>query len=178
MISLKTQRLLLRPFVESDLQNLIDLDQDPEVMRYVGGNVIPNADIAAVIPRLLQRQPIWKVYGTWAADLLETNENIGWFTLKPMPQLNNEYEVGYRLKKKFWGQGLATEGARFLVEYGFTELKLPKIIGLTHLENSASQNILQKCGLIRQPDIKNPFPEIPNFWPADQMTALFARNKL
>lgn len=155
MITLSTQRLKLRPFNENDLQNLIDLDQDPEVMKYLGGKITPLEEIKEALPRILARD--WKTYGTWMADLIDTGENIGWFTLKPVPKLNDEYEVGYRLKKKHWGKGYATEGTKFLINYGFEKLNLPKIIGLTDLGNKASQHVLQKSGLVRKADIPSPW---------------------
>lgn len=158
MITLNTKRLKLRPFTETDLNNLMDLDQDPEVMRYLGGLLTPTEELKTTLSFLLERQTRWLTYGTWCADLLSTGENIGWFTLKPVPKLNDEFEVGYRLKKIFWGQGYATEATRFLVEYGFKNLNLPKIIGLTDLNNKASQNVLAKSGLFRKPDIASPFP--------------------
>lgn len=159
MITLFTSRLKLRPFNESDLQNLMDLDQDPEVMKYLGGKLIPTDELQALLPKLLERQPKWINYGTWMADELSTGETIGWFTLKPLVQLNNEYEVGYRLKKKYWGKGYATEGAKFLVHYGFNTLNLPKIIGCTDLGNENSQKVLMKAGLKRVADIPSPFAE-------------------
>ena len=157
MISLQTERLKLRPFNENDLQNLIDLDQDPDVMKYLGGKLIPTEELQLMLPKLLERQPRWVTYGTWMADDLATGETIGWFTLKPLPQLNNEYEVGYRLKKKYWGKGYATEGAKYLVNYGFNQLKLSKIIGCTDLQNQNSQKVLMKAGLKRVDDIPSPF---------------------
>lgn len=157
MIALTTQRLKLRPFNENDLQNLIDLDHDLEVMKYLGGKITPLEEIKAILPKLIERQPKWITYGTWMADLIDSGENIGWFTLKPVPKLNNDYEVGYRLKKKHWGKGYATEGTKFLVNYGFENLKLSKIIGLTDLENKASQHVLKKSGLIRKADIPSPW---------------------
>lgn len=155
MITLRTQRIILRPFDENDLQNLIDLDQDADVMRYLGARLTPTDELRERLPKLIERQSRWLEYGTWAADLHSSGENLGWFTFKPLPQLGNEYEVGYRLKKKFWNLGLATEGARYLVDYGFTKLKLPKVVGVTHLENSASQHVLQKSGLTRVANIPN-----------------------
>ena len=157
MISLNTKRLLLRPFLDTDLQNLIDLDTDPEVMRYIGSGKLSSLhELQELLPKLLKRQESWADYGTWMADL-SNGENIGWFTLKPLAQLDNDFEIGYRLKRKFWGQGLATEGSQFLVQYGFGPLNLKKIIGLTDPGNTGSQNVLKKSGLIYKGLIPNPF---------------------
>lgn len=157
MISLKTQRLILRPFLETDLQNLIELDTDPEVMRYIGsGHVSTLEEVKQVLPKILKRQEGWDLYGTWMADLI-SGENIGWFTLKPIVGLNNDFEIGYRLKRKFWGQGFATEGSLCLVQHGFEVLKLKKIVAVTDPGNQASQHVLKKCGLIYKGLIPNPF---------------------
>jgi RimJ/RimL family protein N-acetyltransferase len=58
-----------------------------------------------------------------------------------------EVEVGYRLLPDAWGQGYATEGASALVRYGFGEVGLTRIVGLTHPQNAASQSVLRKAGL-------------------------------
>ena len=71
---------------------------------------------------------------------------IGWFCLKYAPK-TVDIEVGYRLLAEVWGRGLATEGARALVRYGFDELGLDRIIGVTHPDNAASQRVLVKAGL-------------------------------
>ena len=84
--------------------------------------------------------------GTWRASRRDTGAFIGWFTLKYIPK-TVEVEVGYRLLHEAWGQGFATEGATELVRYGFDDLGLYRIIGLTHRDNVASQRVLQKAGL-------------------------------
>jgi RimJ/RimL family protein N-acetyltransferase len=158
MISLETDRLILRPFRSKDLQLLVDLDTDPEVMRYIGqGETSSLESLKELLPKLLTRQEKWLEYGTWVGDLKTSGESIGWFTMKPLPQMNNEFEVGYRLKKIFWGRGFATEGTKFLLHYAFEKLNLEKVNGLTHQGNLASQHVLQKSGLKRIGNIPNPF---------------------
>ena len=157
MMSLKTQRLCLRPFLETDLQNLIDLDTDPEVMRFIGvGKVSSLEETNELLVKILKRQAGFTTYGTWMANLI-SGENIGWFTLKPNLGLNGDFELGYRLKQKFWGQGFATEGSMFLVQYGFEVLKVKKIVAVTDPENKGSQHVLKKCGLIDKGLIPSPF---------------------
>lgn len=58
-----------------------------------------------------------------------------------------EIEVGYRLMKSAWGRGLATEGARAMLRYGFGERGLDRIVAVTHPDNAASQRVLRKLGL-------------------------------
>ena len=59
----------------------------------------------------------------------------------------NFYDVGYRLDKKYWGKGYATESCKVALEYGFKTMQLKEIIGTCHEENKASRRVLEKCGL-------------------------------
>jgi ribosomal-protein-alanine N-acetyltransferase len=85
-------------------------------------------------------------YGNWGIVPHKEDQIIGWAGLQFLPELN-ETEVGYLLDKPCWGKGLATEAASKSVRYGLEELKLDHIIALVHLENIASQRVIQKCGM-------------------------------
>ena len=144
---LQTLRLELREFVAADADDLWRLDQDPAVMRYIGdGRLSTRAQIATrmrLIPRVYRLYP---GLGSWYAVRRDTRRYVGWFTLKYIPD-TVEVEVGYRLLRNAWGRGFATEGASELVRYGFDDLGLHRIVGLTHRDNAASQRVLQKAGL-------------------------------
>jgi RimJ/RimL family protein N-acetyltransferase len=123
------------------------MDTDPQVMRYIGdGRVATLADIDAAIKRVTRFYPLYPGLGNWRASRRDTGEFIGWFSLKYIPK-TVEIEVGYRLVPEAWGQGFATEGASELVRYGFDDLGLYRIIGITHPDNAASQRVLAKCGM-------------------------------
>jgi len=145
---LQTLRIDLRRFVASDADLLYRLNRDPRVMRYIGdGHLSTRADVAGAmrrIPRVYRRYP---GFGSWHATRRDTGEFIGWFALKYIPR-TVEVEVGYRLRHDAWGFGFATEGARELVRYGFDTVGIYRIIGVTHPDNAASQNVLRKCGLV------------------------------
>jgi RimJ/RimL family protein N-acetyltransferase len=145
---LETLRLELREFVPSDLPDLVRLDSDPRVTRYIGdGRTTPMADLETMIPRIRRVYRLYPGLGTWRAAQRDTGACIGWFTFKYVPK-TIEIEVGYRLLPEAWGQGFATEGARELVRYGFDDLGLERIIGVTHPDNLASQRVLMKAGLV------------------------------
>jgi RimJ/RimL family protein N-acetyltransferase len=144
---LQTLRLDLRVLVPSDADDLWRLNQDPRVMRYInGGKPSTRAEIAMAMRRILRIYRRYPGLGTWHASRRDTGAFIGWFTLKYVPR-TVEVEVGYRFRRDAWGRGFATEGARELVRYGFDDVGLHRIIGLTHPDNAASQNVLMKCGL-------------------------------
>ncbi len=85
--------------------------------------------------------------GVWAGFEKENEEFIGFFELAHLDN-TEEIEVGYRLLKEHWGKGYATEMTKVLIEYGFNKMDLKDIVGITHPENIASQNVLLKSGLI------------------------------
>jgi RimJ/RimL family protein N-acetyltransferase len=144
---LQTLRLDLREFVPSDFDEEYRLDTDPRVMKYIGdGHLATRADIAAAMKRIPRVYRLYPGFGTWRASRRDTGAHIGWFTLKYIPG-TVEVEVGYRLRHDAWGLGFATEGARELVRYGFDDIGLYRIIGITHPDNVASQRVLMKSGL-------------------------------
>jgi RimJ/RimL family protein N-acetyltransferase len=116
-------------------------------MKYIGnGRTTKPADVASVLRRVAQVYQLYPGLGTWRAARRDTGAYIGWFTLKYIPG-TVEVEVGYRLLHEAWGRGFATEGATALVQYGFDDLGLDRIIGITHKDNLASQRVLTKAGL-------------------------------
>jgi RimJ/RimL family protein N-acetyltransferase len=85
-------------------------------------------------------------YGRWGMELKETGELIGWCGLKYHPDAHVT-DVGYRLPKKFWGQGFASEAALATIKVGFEKIGLQKIVAHARKENSASIRVLEKCGM-------------------------------
>jgi RimJ/RimL family protein N-acetyltransferase len=142
-----TARIALRELCASDLDDLVRLDCDPRVMRYIGdGSTLTRAEVEERLQRSLGVYELYPGLGRWYALRRDTGAYIGWFVLNYVPK-TIEVEVGYRLLPAAWGRGFATEGARALVRYGFDTLGLERIIGLTHPDNAASQRVLQKAGL-------------------------------
>jgi RimJ/RimL family protein N-acetyltransferase len=148
-VFLETTRLRLREFTIDDVDHIVELDGDREVMRYISfGAPTPRATIAdKVLPSWIKYYERSDRIGFWAAEQLTTNQFIGWFHLRPDRFVPAEQELGYRLRRAAWGQGLATEGALALVADGFQVSKFPKITARTLLQNRPSQRVMQKCGL-------------------------------
>jgi len=144
---LETLRLALREFTLDDLPDLIRLDSDPRVTRYLaGGKPAPQAAIAASLRRIIRYPALYPSLGIWRAARRDTGAFIGWFSLKYAGK-SPDVEIGYRLCPEAWGRGFATEGARALIDYGFDDLSLTRIIGVTHRDNIASQCVLMKAGM-------------------------------
>jgi RimJ/RimL family protein N-acetyltransferase len=141
---LLTLRLALHDITSYHANELYELDSDPRVMRYIGsGRSSTREQIDAAMQRLPRAYALYPGLGTWRATRRDNGDFIGWFALKYVPG-TAEVEVGYRLRHGAWGRGFATEVARELVRYGFDDLGLKRIIGVTHPDNLASQRVLQK----------------------------------
>jgi RimJ/RimL family protein N-acetyltransferase len=148
-VFLTTDRLVLRRFTEDDVDNLVALDADPRVMRFLtGGKPTPRSDIAdRVMPAILRFYSLGPA-GTWAAEDRVSGAFLGWMSLKPGDDGDtSEVELGYRLRADAWGRGYATEGARALVQAAFGELGAGRVWAQTMAVNSASRRVLEKAGL-------------------------------
>lgn len=147
---LETARMALRPFAEGDLDRLVDLDNDPEVMRYLnGGRPTPRETVRTEqLPRLLRSFPATGTVGYWAAEAKDTREFLGWFEFRPVEEDSPAVvELGYRLRRAAWGRGCATEGARALIRKGFTDLGVQRVTADTMAVNAASRRVMEKAGL-------------------------------
>lgn len=147
---LETDRLLLRRFTPHDVDNLVELDSDPEVMRFInGGRPTPREEIEDdVLPAFLAYYERFASYGFWAAEEKATGEFLGWFHFRPAKGAPpGEIELGYRLRKAAWGKGYATEGSRALIEKGFTDLRVERVVANTMVVNVASRHVMEKAGL-------------------------------
>lgn len=149
-VFLETDRLLLRRFTEADAELLVELDSDPEVMRYLGnGRPTPRRVVELeTLPRVLRQHDRLGGPAFWAAIERDTGEFLGWFELQPVgPARPDEAELGYRLRRPAWGKGYASEGARALVDRGFAEFGLQRIVATTMAVNTASRRVMEKAGL-------------------------------
>jgi RimJ/RimL family protein N-acetyltransferase len=143
-----TRRLALSEITCDDGNELFELDADPRVMRYIGsGRISTRAQIDEALRRIPRAYALYPGLGTWRATRRDNGDFVGWFALKYIPG-TTEVEVGYRLRFGAWGKGFATEGACALVRHGFDDLGLYRILGVTHPDNTASQRVLLKAGLV------------------------------
>ena len=151
VIYLETERLVLRRFTPDDLDDLIALDADPAVMRYISGGaeMPPDEQPENVLPYWLAYYERGDAWGFWAAIERSSGAFIGWFHLRPMPgeDPDDEPELGYRLVRSAWGRGLATEGSRALVDKAFTELGARRVHASTMAVNIGSRRVMEKAGL-------------------------------
>ena len=151
-IILRTSRLVIRQFTEDDVDNLFNLNSDPEVVRYLtGGRPTPREEIRdQIMPVHLSVYGRLDRLGTWAAESTATGQFLGWFHFRPghgSDDITN-IELGYRLRRPAWNSGYATEGSRALIRMGFSDLAVERVFAHTMTVNTASRHVLEKCGLM------------------------------
>jgi len=145
----ETERLILRTLLETDVNGIFELDSDPEVHRYLGNNPITTIEQARDVISFIRKQYMENGIGRWAIIEKETNAFVGWGGFKFVTEVTNGhqnyYDLGYRLVKRFWGKGYATEAALASIDYAFNELKLSTIYAIADVENLPSRKVLEKC---------------------------------
>jgi RimJ/RimL family protein N-acetyltransferase len=149
-VSLTTERLILRRLTEADIDQLVELDSDPEVLRYInGGTPTPREVIRdEILPRFLAYYERDDGFGYWATVERSTGEFLGWFTLRPEEEGDpGVASLGYRLRQSAWGKGYGSEGARALIRKGFTELGVQRVVATTYEHNVASRRVMEKAGM-------------------------------
>jgi RimJ/RimL family protein N-acetyltransferase len=148
---IETERLFIREILPTDVNGFYALDSDPKVHRYLGNNPVTDKSQVVEIINSVRQQYVDFGIGRWAIIDKKTNDFIGWTGLKFVTNLTNNhinfYDIGYRLKRKYWGQGIATETAVACLAYAFDNLNLEVVYASASIENIASNTILKKIGL-------------------------------
>jgi len=145
---LETSRLLLRHFVMSDLDDLFAFYSDPEVVKYIPDAPRTFEATKEELEWFMNGHPKFPRLGLWATIHKATGQFIGRCGLIPWTlDGKNEVEVAFALSRQYWGQGLATEAAQALVNYGFEHLHLSRLICLIDHGNTASIRVAAKIGM-------------------------------
>lgn len=152
MTELATGRLLLRQWRETDLEPFAALNRDAEVMRYFPASLTTaQSDALAQRARGCIAQQGW---GLWAVEHTESCSFIGFVGLAE-PRFDAQFmpavEVGWRLGRKHWGHGYATEAAGAALSFGFGQLGLEEIISFAAAGNARSQRVMNRLGMTHDP---------------------------
>jgi RimJ/RimL family protein N-acetyltransferase len=152
MPTLETPRLILRMPDTADVDALDELDSDPEVMRYIGDGSVHQRTKAQTAELVKNAKRRWdeRGFGWLAATSRESGEFLGGVMLAVpefLPEVLPTVEIGWRFLRRHWGHGYATEAARPLLHYGLTVCGLDRIVSIRHVDNIASQRVMEKLGL-------------------------------
>lgn len=143
---LETERLLIRDIEVEDKEDMFKLHSDPEVQKYTGEPVVESVE--EMEQRIRARHKEYKElgYGRWALIEKASNTLIGWAGLLYLEEFD-QIDIGYRLRKEFWGKGYATEASVAILKYGFETLGLEEIIAIAYPANVGSIRVMQKTGM-------------------------------
>src|SRR3954462_4093041 len=145
---LETERLLLRRLLPEDLDQLFALYSDAETRRYFPEGTLTYAETKEELEWFLNGHPDHPELGLWATIHKPTNQFIGRCGLLPWTiDGRAEVEVAYLIDKAYWRQGLGSEAARAIAQYGFEQLHLARLICLIDRENQASIKVARKIGM-------------------------------
>lgn len=148
VIILETKRLLLRRQMIEDLDDLWALYCDPEITRYIPDAPRSLAEAREELEWHMNGHPRFPELGLWATIHKESGKFIGRCGLIPWTiNGQNEVEVAYTIAREYWGQGLASEAAQAILNYGFARLNLSRLISVIDPENVASQKVAEKIGM-------------------------------
>ena len=156
---------MLRRFTALDAPLLVELDADPEVMRWLtGGRPTPPEVVEReVLPGILAGQERDGGPGVLVAEDPGSGVFLGWFSLRPVA--GRGLELGYRLRREVWGRGLATEGARALVRLAFDVHAAERVFAETMAVNARSRRVLEKAGLRH---VRTFWPDFPELIPGSE----------
>ncbi|PRY20766.1 RimJ/RimL family protein N-acetyltransferase [Pseudosporangium ferrugineum] len=148
--TLETGRLILRCWRDDDLDALAAVNADPEVMRYIMDGSVRTRDESAEALAKMRRDWREQGFGLFAVELRDSGELAGWAGLAVpafLPEVLPAVEIGWRLARRFWGHGYATEAATAALRFGFADPGLDRIISIRHENNLRSARVMEKLGI-------------------------------
>ncbi len=159
---LRTARILLRRWKDSDREPFATVNSDECAMRY-----LPTPLARGQSDRMIENIEAGferHGYGLWALELRDSGEFIGFTGLMPVAfraHFTPAVEIGWRLARSAWGHGYATEAARAALEFGFGVAGLEQIVAMTSVENARSRAVMERIAMNRDPadDFEHPLLE-------------------
>ena len=157
---LRTERLLLRRWQESDRAPFARLNTDSQAVRYLP-KVLTREESDRFVDRVEAHFEQYD-YGLWVAEIVGITPFAGFIGFA-VPTYEAHFtpnvEIGWRLAPEYWGQGYATEGAQAVLDFGFKEIGLEEIVSITVPDNIASWRVMEKIGMTREleGDFDHPF---------------------
>jgi RimJ/RimL family protein N-acetyltransferase len=158
--TLRTDRLVMRRWQDSDREPFAELNADAETMRFFP-NILNRQESDALIDRIEDRFET-QGFGLWALEIAETGQFIGFTGLNPMPDDvpgAGGMEVGWRLAREAWHHGYATEAAGVALDVWFEKSKMTEIFSMTSVLNEPSQAVMRRLGLTEY--VRWDHPRIP-----------------
>ena len=154
---LETERLILRTWNESDILPFSIMNGDNQVMEFFP-NILSKEETFALYERIttdIERRG----FGLFAVEAKQTQDFMGFIGFDE-PRFSSYFtpcvEIGWRLDKRFWDQGYATEGAKACLEYGFSTLGFKEVVSFTSKLNTKSIAVMKNIGMTYESDFEHP----------------------
>jgi RimJ/RimL family protein N-acetyltransferase len=150
VVSLRTDRLLLRRWRDDDIEPFAAICADPEVMRYIGAGAVRSLVETKTAVQRFEEEWEQKGFGLFALERVEDKRLIGFTGLSEptyLPEIMPAVEIGWRLERSAWGAGYATEAARSALAFGQQDRSLTEIVSIHQIGNEPSGRIMRKLGM-------------------------------
>lgn len=147
---LRTPRLVLRRWRDDDIEPMAAINADPEVMRWIGAGAVRDLEHTRSGIAAIERQWQASGYGLFAVEERATGDLIGFTGLTVpyfLPEVMPAVEIAWRLGRRYWGMGFATEASAAALGFGLVDRGLPRIIAVVQIGNDASEHIMIKLGM-------------------------------
>jgi len=154
---IQTERIGLRNWQESDLDEFAAMNANSEVMRFFE-KALKKEESLFLLKRLRDHFHTHG-YTYFLAEKLQTKEFLGFIGLAYQTYdtpYNPFVDIGWRLKRAAWGKGYATEGAKACLDFAFDTLNLPEVYSVTPVPNKPSEKIMQKIGMQKVEEFEHP----------------------
>jgi RimJ/RimL family protein N-acetyltransferase len=143
---------------------MAEINADPEVMRWIGDGSVRDLEQTAEDIERWEEEWDEEGFGLFAVELLGSGELIGFAGLSVpefLPEVLPAVEIGWRLGRSFWGQGYASEAAHAALEFALQDRGLDRVIAISHISNTASENVISKLGMTPERDTNHPVFGVP-----------------
>lgn len=145
----ETERLVVRPYTMTDVEDAFRIYSNAEVMRYLGGNSVPFSDLDDArhrLTKLVEGNPADAKLANRAIERKEDRRVIGTLILKPFPE-SQDVEIGWHLAQDVWGNGYATEASKGGMDYAFNRAGVEELFAIVLPENSKSIHVAHRLGM-------------------------------
>lgn len=152
MATIKTPRLRLRHWVDSDIEPWVAMNGNPRVTEFFVTDY--TREMSEQAAAIIRREVDELGYGWWVLEAPGVTPFAGSVCLRKVPfqaAFSPAYEVGWRLDPAYWGRGYATEGAQGAIDFAFQELGLDEVVAITATTNVRSQRVMQRLGMTHDP---------------------------
>ncbi|WP_093607132.1 GNAT family N-acetyltransferase [Streptomyces indicus] len=164
MTEIRTPRLLLRRWLDSDLVPMAEINADRRVMRWVDDGSVRSLDETAEDIERWEEEWDEEGFGLFAVELLASGELAGFTGLtlpEYLPEALPHPAIAWRLGAPFWGQGYASEAAHATLEFALQDRGLDHVVAISRVGDTASANVIGKLGMVPERETTHPEYDVP-----------------